>query len=77
MIDDLDQYINVAKIIWPVVAWVAMVNHRLKKLEKDVDFVFWKMRGGKDGGLRKRSINSRVKRFNYDIRKKLKWNQSS
>ena len=68
---DFDTIVAVAKVIWPVAAWVALVNQRLKKLEHDVDYLYWKLRGGKAGAMRQRSIGSRIKRLKHEVRKRI------
>ena len=77
MTDDISKYVMIAKLIWPIAVWVGLVNHRLKKLEKDVDLLYAKQRGGGLECMRKRSIGSRVKRFRHEVRKKLNGNYTN
>ena len=77
MTDDISKYVMIAKLIWPIAVWVGLVNHRLKKLEKDVDILYAKQRGGGLECMRKRSIGSRVNRLKYEIRRKLNGSDTS
>jgi hypothetical protein len=66
--DDWQKYVDIAKVLWPIALWVAGVNYRLKKLESDVDLIFYMFRGRK--GMRNRSIISRVRRTYFEMRKR-------
>jgi hypothetical protein len=67
----VDQYIAVAKIVWPIAAWTVWVNASVKKNQKDLDYLFWKLRGGGANKMRCRSVKSRLKRTSFTIRKKV------
>lgn len=64
----LEVYFSIAKFIWPIALWAAHTSFRLKKLETDVDTIFWLFRGRQ--GKRDRSIRARVRRKTFEIKKK-------
>lgn len=72
---DLDTYVKLAKILWPIAAWVGWVNVTVKRTEKDLDHLYFVMRGKQ--GRRNRSLPAKLKRTSYQIRKKIRGKFSS
>lgn len=66
---ELDDIIKAVKLLWPIAAWVALVNQRLKHLEHDVDTLYYLLRGKK--GMRVRSLSGRIRRLKFQIRKRI------
>ena len=65
---ELDQIIKLVKLLWPIAAWVAWVNHTVKQNQKAIDLLYYEKRGNK--GMRCRSITGRIRRAVYGMRKK-------
>jgi hypothetical protein len=64
---DLEQVVLIAKVIWPIAAWVAWVNATVKRTEKDLDHLYFVLRGR--DGKRSRTFRGRVKRRYFEMRK--------
>jgi hypothetical protein len=65
---DLKLYFEVFKVVWPIAAWVAWVNHNVKQNRKDIDAWYCKERGGK--GMRDRTLRGRWNRWSHKIKDK-------